>query len=365
MLSIARRNILTARGRFVFTVGGLAVATLLMAFVLALYQGARDRVAAYVEDVPADIWVVRPGNESFFNPSIVGNATVASLSNVDGVADVDTLLVWSVKIRFEDRSWDTYVIGFEEDGLGGPAGIKQGTGTPAMGEVVIDEVLARRAGISLGDEVGLGFRTLEVVGISSGGNLLVTQLSFVHTEEARLLIGIDGFVNFALVTAEPGRAGEALDALLATPGISAFDRETYAASSRQLLENNLLPILLVVMVLSFGVGSIVVGLTTYSSIAEREREFGVLKALGTPPTGLVRIVLEQSLASSLAGFVLGMLLALLLARVTTAMVPQFVTIFALRDMATVLALACVMSVVASVLPIVRIVRIDPLSVFKA
>jgi putative ABC transport system permease protein len=157
----------------------------------------------------------------------------------------------------------------------------------------------------------------------------------------------------------------ALAALNSYPGVDAYTRDSYAASSRQLLENNLLPILLVVMVLSFGVGSIVVGLTTYSSIAEREREFGVLKALGTPPQGLARIVLEQSLASSLAGFVVGMVLTVLLARATTAAVPQFVTLFALRDVVLVLVLACTMSLVASLLPIVRIARIDPLSVFKA
>jgi putative ABC transport system permease protein len=365
MISIARRNIATSRGRFAFTVGGLAVATLLMAFVLALYQGARDRVAAYVEDVPADIWVVRPGNESFFNPSILSNATIAALPGIEGVETVDTLLVWSIKVRFEGGSWDTYIVGFEEGGLGGPIEMKRGSPTPAIGEIIVDDVLARRAGIEIGDEVGVGLRSLRVSGIAKGGNLLVTQLSFVHTEEARTLIGIEGFVNFALVGAERGRAADALAALNGYPGVDAYSRDTYAASSRKLLENNLLPILLVVMVLSFGVGSIVVGLTTYSSIAEREREFGVLKALGTPPAGLARIVLEQSLASSLAGFAVGMLLSLLLARATTAMVPQFVTLFALRDTAIVLALACSMSLIASLLPIVRISRIDPLSVFKA
>jgi putative ABC transport system permease protein len=367
MISIARRNIATSRGRFAFTVGGLAVATLLMAFVLALYQGARDRVAAYVEDVPADIWVVRPGNESFFNPSFLTSGTVTALSTIEGVEDVDTLLVWSVKLRFDEASWDTYVVGFEADGVGGPVEMKRGSAIPGRGEIIVDEVMARRAGVDIGDEVGVGVRTFTVSGIARGGNLLVTQLSFIHSDDARLLIGIDaeGFVNFALVRAAEGRTAETLEALNNYPGVAAYSRDTYAASSRKLLENNLLPILLVVMVLSFGVGSIVVGLTTYSSIAEREREFGVLKALGTPPAGLARIVLEQSLASSLAGFAVGMLLSLLLARATTAMVPQFVTLFALRDTAIVLALACSMSLIASLLPIVRISRIDPLSVFKA
>jgi putative ABC transport system permease protein len=245
--------------------------------------------------------------------------------------------------------------------------MKRGDPVPGRGEIIVDDVLARRAGVEVGDEVGVGVRTFTVSGIARGGNLLVTQLSFIHTEDARLLIGIDaeGFVNFALVDAAEGREAETLAALNDYPGVQAYSRDSYAASSRKLLENNLLPILLVVMVLAFGVGSIVVGLTTYSSIAEREREFGVLKALGTPPVGLARIVLEQSLASSLAGFVLGMALTLLLARATTWLVPQFVTLFALRDTVVVLALACAMSFVASLLPIVRISRIDPLSVFKA
>lgn len=366
MMSIARRNMATSPGRLAFTVGGLAVATVLMAFVLALYQGFRDRIASYVDEVPADIWVVRFGNESFFNPSIVANTSVVEMRNVDGVADLSTLLVWSMKLRFGGQSWDTYVIGFEEDGLGGPVHMKEGSPTPGAGEIVIDDVLARRAGISVGDEVGVGVRQFRVVGIASDGNLVVTQLSFVHRNEAQWIIGIEGFVNFVLVTAEPGRTAETIQTLNDhVPGVTAFDRETYAASSRELLENNLLPILLVILVLAFGVGAIVVGLTTYSSIAEREREFGVLKALGAPGRSLTRIVLEQSLACAGAGFFAGQVLALLAAQATTAVVPQFVTLFRWQDTALVLALATGMSLGAALLPIWRITRIDPLSVFKA
>jgi putative ABC transport system permease protein len=370
MMSIARRNIAAWRGRLAFSAGGVAVATLLLSFVLALYQGFSDRIAAYVEDVPVDVWIVGAGNESFFNPSVITNPARATilevLAETGAVEKTDTLLIWSLKLRLGGDSYDSYVIGFDPNGVGGPVGMKKGSAVPGDGEIIIDDVLARQSGVDVGDTILAGSRELKVVGISTGGNLVVTQLSFVNQTEARILIGIEGFVNFMLVQAKPGQEQVVIDAISTrVAGVSAFPRDHFADSSKQVLKRNLLPVLLVVLILAFIVGTVVVGLTVYTAVVEKEREFGVLKAIGTPNPSLVRIVLEQSLVCALLGFAAGMGAAFLAAWGATTLVPQFVTLFRPQDIVMVFVLATVMSVIAALVPIQRIARVDPLTVFKA
>jgi putative ABC transport system permease protein len=151
----------------------------------------------------------------------------------------------------------------------------------------------------------------------------------------------------------------------ANPTLEVVSRGVFSANTRRLLQSSILPILAVVVVLAFGVGTIVVGLTMYTSTIEKEREFGVLKALGTTRLRLVWIVLEQSLICCLAGFVVGAACSLVAIRMTTLVVPQFVTVIALRDIAGVFLGVMAMGIIASWLPIQRIIRLSPLEVFKA
>lgn len=385
MMSVARRNMVAWKGRMVFSIGGVAVATLLLSFVLALYYGFSSRVAAYVEGVNADVWVVGRGNQSFFNPSVIvtgPKGPIAALEKLDNIETTSQVTQWTLKLQHCKRRaadadpnecpggqfWDTYIVGYQPGGIVGPLGMKSGSSDLQTGEIIIDDVLARQAGIKIGDEVVAGVRHLEVIGISKGGNLVITQLSFVTEEEAGLIRGIGGFTSFILVTTPPGKGAELVNAINTTPGLAeldAFESADYADGSRQLIERNLLPVLLVIVMLALIVGTIVVGLTVYTAVVEKEREFGVLKAVGTSNGGLLRVVIEQSAVCGAAGFVVGELGALAAASLAQRAVPQFVTLFRVQDVVLVFALAAGMSLVAAVIPIQRIARVDPLTVFKA
>jgi putative ABC transport system permease protein len=366
MISIARKNMRAEKLRFAFSVSGVAVAALLLAFMLALYSGWNERIASYVKDVPADIWVVQKGNESFFSASLIPEDLLEQVRDMQGVEDVSVLLGRGVKLTYDGETYDSYVLGFDVQGPAGPLHMKKGSREPGPGQIVIDDVLARTAGIGLDDEVLVGERAMTVIGISSGGNQLIYQLSFVSKDEARAILGVDGVVNFGLVTTEEGREQEVIDNINSTlPFVTAFGRQEFAESSRKLLTRSLLPILSVMLGLVFIVGAVVVGLTIYTATIEKEREFGVMKALGAPNRRLIAIVVEQSLACCLVGFVIGEIAVLGASRLAERLVPQFVTLIRWQDALIVLAAAAIMSVIAAYLPLQRVLRVDPLKVFKA
>ncbi len=354
------------KARFAFSVAGVAVAALLLAFMLALYSGWSERIAAYVNDVPADVWVSQSGNQSFFAASLVPDKTFDDVAGRPGVLTVSTLLGRSLKIKHGDSTYDSYVLGFDADGIGGPLHIKSGRGTPADGEIVIDDVLARTADVGVGDEITANDQTLRVVGVSTGGNIVINQLSFVSKDEAHRLVGISGIANFGLLKTEPGQAKAVVADINANvPGVSAFERKEFASNSRQVLKRSMLPILSVVIVMVFVVGAVVVGLTIYTATMEKEREFGVMKALGTPHKFLMLAVGEQSMLCGLIGFAVGEIAVVGASRFAERMVPQFVTLLRWQDALIVLAAVVAMSLLAAYLPIRKVLSVDPLRVFKA
>lgn len=366
-LSVGLRNLRHGLARTAFSVVGVAVATLLLAFVIALYRGWNEELGLYIERTPADIWVMGEGADSFFTPSLLFSAVLVPVGNVDGVEDVRPLIGRPMKIRHGDRGWDSYVIGFEPGGAGGPVRMKKGSGTPAAGEIVIDDVLARVSGLDIGDEVQAGLRTLKVVGISEGGNLVLAQLSFVNTAEARILVGVQGLVNFAMVTVEPGAdpavVADAIEAEV--DSVDALEAGVFTRNSQRVLQRSVIPVIVVIVLMAIIVGTVVVGLTVYTSVIEKEREFGILKAVGVPGGELMRIVLEQSVVTGLAGFLLGVGVAWAIGRIAGVFIPQVVTAFRPADLAAILGATAAMTVIAATVPLYRVLRIDTLSVFKA
>jgi putative ABC transport system permease protein len=127
----------------------------------------------------------------------------------------------------------------------------------------------------------------------------------------------------------------------------------------------MLPILMVLIVLIFVVGAVVVGVTIYTATVEKEREYGVMKALGSPNKHLLAVVAQQTLACCLLGFLVGELAVLLASRLAVRVVPQFVTLIRWEDALIVLAATTVMGVLGAYLPVQRVLRVDPLRVFKA
>jgi putative ABC transport system permease protein len=354
------------KARFAFSVAGVAVAALLLSFGFALYSGWNEKIADYVEEVPADVWAPQAGNESFFTISLVPDAALEQIAAIDGVTEVSSLFGRPLKVRHGDKEFDAHILGYDTDGFGGPIDIKRGADTVGPGEIIVDDVLARTHGVGIGDELVANDRTLRIVGISTGGNLVINQLAFVTKEEAQALVGIPGFSNFVLIRTEPGQSEAVIERINSdVPGVTAFSSEEFADNTRQVIQRSILPILAVVLGLVFLVGSVVVGLTIYTATVEKEREYGVMKALGTPNKFLFLAVVEQSLICGLLGFIIGQFGVIAASRFAERLVPQFVTLIRWQDALIVFVSVAIMCLVASYVPVQRVMRVDPMRVFKA
>ncbi len=369
MSLLSRQTLRTEALRFFTAVSGVAFSVFLIVLLLGFYQGWRVNVGRFVERVNADIWIAREGTTDFLNSaSILPAGLEDRLSGVPGVQKVDPLVVRPMNFAIGAKQQPTHLVGYgaTSGGAGGPSEIDEGRAVSGPDEVVVDRAFARKAGLSLNQEFRVGTETLRVVGISSGGDFIFSQTSFVDIGTARKLTGMDDVDTFYLVKLQSREeqglmVGRLQDAI---PGAAAFTTRGFSTATRDRVVSNLLPVIGVIVFLAFLVGVAISGLTIYNAIAEKANEFGILKAVGFSNLYLYRLVLEQGLFVAAAGFVLGSLISVGASLAVPALVPQFPVLLRLQDFLVIFLLTALMGGISSLLPVRRIAGIDPVSAFR-
>ncbi len=112
------------------------------------------------------------------------------------------------------------------------------------------------------------------------------------------------------------------------------------------------------------VGMAVVGLTIYTTTAERIRDFGVLKAIGAPNGYLLRVVAIQAMILALAGFLLGLAIVYLSGPLIESQVPDIGVTVRFAQAWRVFTAVLIIAFLGAILPVARISRVDPLMVFR-
>jgi len=373
MLLVARKNLLTEPTRLAISVGGVAVSVFLIGILLSLYRGWNEKVGEYVEAVPADLWVASEGATDFIYAASVlpenAGTLLGLLPEVDTVGPLIVRPVEVTKAGDPGNDFDVQLVGYDpEIGLGGPLEIVAGKSPPGPGEVVVDKETSDRYGIDIGDRLLRGAQSLTVVGKSSGGDFVFTQVGFVTLDTAVDFLKLDRETQrtfFLLTLQDPTETGAFAQRLeAAAPGVIFFTGEEFADKTRERILGNILPMLIVVLVIAFVVGLSVSGLTIYTATIEKSREYGILKAEGFTNAFLYRVVLEQSLVTSVLGFFIGAGATVLIAPYAQDLVPQFVVFVRWQDLLGITGATLLMGIIAAFIPVRRLAQIDPVTVFK-
>ena len=366
MVPIARRNLLADKVKLLVAVGGVTLAIVLIIVVHSLYQGVRREMDAFIRDLPGDVWVVQQGTTDLvFSNSHLPEDAALPIRKVEGVRQVHSLNGRLMAFEVEGREVRTYVMALD---FAGGSGIAEGEEfVPEQGTIILDHTFAKQAGLSEGDELKFGEESFTVAEVRGIGNVLVTQFAFITPEAYRALFDVPGAVNYFLVSVDAGVAPENVIEPIAevVPGSAVYTTDAFAGRASEKGTGDFLPIIRVILVISFIVGLAVLSLVIYSATIERAREYAIMKVIGASPLGLYRIVISQSIFIAVVGFGAGVGLAFGFNEVAGDLVPQFITYIRPRDIALVFGITILMSLVASYLPINRVARVEPASVFRA
>jgi putative ABC transport system permease protein len=366
---LATRTLFRDWLRLIISVGGIGFAILLVLLLDGIREGTVAKSTTYVDHVGADVFVAREGVTNMaLAASVLPEAVVGQVAAVPGIKEAAGILRIPGIVSAGNSKRPVTLIGYESGStFGGPWQIDKGRLVRAANETVVDEALAGELGLGLGDALDISGASFTVVGLSGQTANIAGKIVFLDQQAMRDLLGIGPIISFVLVkvegTLDPARLTATLDAQV--PGTTATPRADLSRNDRSLLSSLFIAPINVMSTIGFLVGLAIIGLTMYTTTAERLRDFGILKAIGARNWFLVRTVITQAAILGLAGFAVGLGASMLAGVIIVRLVPDIGVSIRLLSALQTLAAVVGMSLVAALLPVVRITQVDPLMVFRS
>lgn len=353
------------KGRLLITAGGVAFSVILILVLLGLYFGWQTQMTRFLGNVDTDFWVGQKGSRDMSHTvSIISAETQPQLEKLEGVSKVTPFIGRQVSFDISGKEAHFFLIGMDQDKIIKPYKIVEGRETPKDGEIIIDQTFAKTENLSIGDELTLNNIKMKISSISSGGNLLVYSYAFTNLSDAKKILDSKDFVNYYLVkTNNKEAAKKAIQENFPKTGI--MEKQEFLENNTKIITETFLPIIGVLTIIAISIGIAVIGLTIFTATVEKSREFGVLKAMGYKGFELYLIALFQSVFSGFTGFTAGLIITPFVIKAADSFTSAFIYEIDSPKIFLVFIAVLIMSAVASLIPLKRIISIDPAEVFKA
>lgn len=370
MFKLAWRNLMHERTRLIISIGGVALAVLLILAMAGVFAGSEEHAVAYLKNQPAAFWLMQEGVENLhMSSSILPAEVVAQAKRVEGVAEAVGLLYSGGNIDVGDAQVASYIFAVDSSApFGGPWRLVAGTADLALDEVVIDRDLAARYDLALSDTVNIMGYDLTIAGLSAETFGIATSITFVNKQALATLMGVSvQSASYVLIQVEPkANVNQVADDLRAAiPEASLLTQAEFIASDKEMIRQMGMDIIRAMSGVAYIVGLFVIALTIYTATIERAREYGVLKAIGANTGDLLRVVFAQAYISTSIGFLVGIALSYGVAALVERLFPEILILIVPSLWLQQIPVLIVITALAALLPIGRISRLDPMVVFRA
>ncbi len=389
MLQLAQRNLFQSKARLLISVGGVGLALMLMLALDAIFSGSEQQLTAYIDNAGADVFVAQSGVYNLhMSASWLPASVVTQVQAVAGVQAVSPIMYLTEMIEVRGERNAAYIIGLPPNAtLGKPWRIATGVALPPKGGTVIDQGLAKKYGLNLGDTVKVLGLELKIVGLSEGTSSITNSIAFIamsdfaqarsvlaSTTSGAGMTGMSGsgsggaakLVSFVLVQVVPGQSPAAVASRIEAQvsGVTAQSKTAFAAGESKLVRDMAGDVLAIMNTIGFAVGLAVLALTVYIATFARRAEYGALKALGAGNGYLYGVVLTQALISVAMGLGLGLGFTLLLAFLLPLFSSNMALVVSGQSLLTTTLTALVIAILAAILPVIQIAGLDPATVIR-
>jgi len=297
--------------RTLVSVAGIALGVSLVMLFTGLARGMSNDLQRRATNVRAELIFMRPGAVQLTATTAnLDTRYVDRLKGIDGVEDALPVIrhfsqgSGGIGIEQVDGvEWDAYA---RMNGLS----LVDGHGPQNSNEVVIDETKARNNKYRLGDTIKpVGAKEYRIVGIYSPESGARVKMSLAAMQEALEANGKCTFIFVKLRNSDQIEAiAKRIDQELPGNTIQPT-RDVFTSFEKSI---PYLGVFLRVLVgLAAVVSALVVMLAMYTTITERTREIGILKAMGASRGYIVGIIEKEAILISLIGLVAGFAVSLL------------------------------------------------------
>ncbi|MGY1409285.1 ABC transporter permease [Luteimonas sp. A611] len=393
--TIAMRFLRHGRAQTMLILFGIAVGVAVIVFVTALIAGLQDNIIDRTLGTQAHLRVEAPREANLVAPAPDGSLQLVledprpqSLRPIDnwlqvrdvldrlpGVTAVSPLVsgpafgrrgaaVESVALVGVDLPRYLQVIPLDENMVEGR--LEVGSGNAVVGRQLAED-LGLRLGGKLRLEAGDGRdAVVNVAGIFElGVRELDARYVYVDLKQAQSLLALPGGVTVIDVTVQDLFAADRVAARVR--GLTGLQAESWMESNAQLMNALSSQSLSTRMISLFVAISVALGIASVLavSVAQRTREIGILRAMGTRRAQMLRVFLVQGAVLGLAGSAIGALSGLGLVAVFNNFGPKLFFIpLPPALVPAAMGLATVAGMAAAYVPASRASRMDPVEAIR-
>lgn len=320
MSNLPLSNIIQRRVRSLISILAVALGIVLLLILIGMAKGTINDVARRIENVGADILVQRSDSSVFLGlkSGVIPTKLQEKIQLIPGVKAVAPVMTWTASL---DGSIQV-VYGIQAESfnqVGNQLEILEGRLLKEGRELVVDNRLAEARHLGVGSMLELLGTSYTVVGISKAGMgarifMPLETLQKSLGEEGRVSLFFVKCVSLDLVKQVAREIEENVK------GLKAHILETFVDTmTRNLVGLNelLLGITSATLFISF----LVILLAMYTTILERTREIGILKAMGASRRFIMGNIVVESILLCLAGVLVGYGLALVMRKLIQSFYP--------------------------------------------
>lgn len=342
------RNLKRRRLRTVFTISGIAIGIALMVVLLSMLNGMDVRLTEQVKGLTgADLTVYNSTTQSgegqgpqsmVIQPyDNINEADAEIVKNISGVDAVSLILTCNGFAKTSNNITQMRINGIEPDSydyVSGGINVVSGSSLEPGDDnsVVLGKSVSDALGVGVDDKISLGnnendTREFTVVGIYETGMGIMDAAGYTSLDAAQNLTGKEGKVsNIQVKTKNPKQVDEIASLIPGKiQGVKVITQKSILKKMTDMLNTIQIFVsslgLIALLAGSFGVIN-----TMLMSVYERTREIGILKAIGSRNSVIMKIFLIEAiligLISSTVGCVLGIIIIYIFPLTNDIMAPM-------------------------------------------
>ncbi|GGX48535.1 ABC transporter permease [Saccharospirillum salsuginis] len=345
---------------------GVAFSLLLATLVEGMFVGESRQVIAYPRDLSPDLWVAQEGvTNMHMSTSFINVADAYAIPDISGVGMATPLLYINGFVAHGDQQTFAYIVGTNSERTE-PVQPVQGQASPGPGEVIIPRALARKFQVDIDDIIQVANEPVRITGIVEGYFSMANSIAFVDLDWLRDRLDLSSAVSFVLVDLAPGftPANVSEDIRRRIDGVSVTEQARFLANDQTLALQMGGELIAIMSVVSALVAMLVVSWFVTLLVARYRAELAIAKAVGAGNAQLLFAILIQALLLSALGFALSVACAIPLEPLLARWRPDVAIHLPMVSFQRNAVLTLIIAVIATVIPVRRVLRVDPAEVFK-
>lgn len=338
---LALRNLKTRPLRSWLTILGIVIGVFLIMSLLSLSEGLKDTVLQQLRAIGKDIVLIMPGDFSDILTTLIGSVelTEEDLKAIEKTRGVEAVVPWAYKgevVKYQGESKTVILLGMPLEHtniIRKDLGMDAAEGRwPQAGkrELLVGSVVPKNIfpGLEINTQATIKGQRFEVVGVlKSLGNAQDDSMISMDLNIFRQITGKKEGAPQAMAKVAPGFSPEEVaddikENLKKTRKRQRGEEEaSFSVLTNEAMSEMVSNIMGIIQIAVFAfasiaiiVGGIGIMNTMYTSVRERTKEIGIMKAVGAKRSTITTIFLVESGVIGMVGGVGGMVLGLGLAK---------------------------------------------------